>query len=917
MASESHAERSAQYRYRFGTAEFDEVRVELRVDGQVVEIQRRPLEVLAVLLRHAGEVVTREELQEAVWNGRITVDNVIDTALTKLRGALGEHNADLIRTQPRVGFRLVGPVERVAVGRHFSSELALEAGLPVPRRENFVLERRLGFSPRHEVWLARHAKTQERRVYKFSTDGDGLAALKREATLSRVLRENLGEREDFVRILDWNFGEPPFFLECEYGGESLVGWAAEHLGSASLEERLVLCSQAAEAVATAHGVGVLHKDLKPANLLISQGPNGLRVRITDFGSARLLEPDRLAALGITQLGMTLTQAVLTDPGSATPLYLAPERISGGTATVKSDVYALGILLYQLVVGDLRKPLVPGWERDIPDEILREDIAAATDGDPTVRLGSAADLADRLRHFEERRVERSRQCALERQARADQEALRRARVRRPWLIATMAALCLGLVGALLLYGQVREAQRAQSRQYAIEKALNSFLTNDFIAVANPTLTGRTDVTVVEATRAAASKIDRVFGNAGPEVRGGLHAAMQKAFAGLSDFPASIAEGQKALAAFEQARPADEARIAEVRIRLALTLAKSSKLKDAGAQLEAADAVIKTAHLEDPSLEAQYWWARASVESYRLALPQALEDYQRAWTLAQRASQLPLHVRNEIEFSYADALRLAGKFAAAQRQASDLLARERARLGMSSPRTCYSAALLASILGYRNQERDGIVMAKQASGCLSKSLGPTNIRTIATYQVLADLQFQSRLYGDAADTYDKVAAMFASVVGPRALRTISARENAGVARQYAGQTAQADGSLTAALAVAHEALGWTHPTTEDLRFHLADCRLDRRRTRGIGKLLTGLSVPVLNEGEIESDWMGRLAYEQGRLALYTGHAGRAVPLLRTAIHAIGTKDPDGPIRVAAIRNLIHTALMTETSARTIRR
>lgn len=302
MAAEAHAERSTQYRYRFGTAEFDEVRAELRVDGQVVETQRRPLEVLAVLLSHAGEVVTREELQETVWHGRITVDNVIDTALTKLRGALGEHNASLILTQPRVGFRLVGPVERVAVGRHFSSELALEPGLPVPRRENFMLERRLGLSPRHEVWLARHAKTQERRVYKFSADGDGLVALKREATLSRVLRENLGNRDDFVRILDWNFGEPPFFLESEYGGESLLGWAAEHLVDASLGERLALCSQAAEAVAAAHGVGVLHKDLKPANLLISQEPNGLRVRITDFGSARLLEPERLAALASRSSG---------------------------------------------------------------------------------------------------------------------------------------------------------------------------------------------------------------------------------------------------------------------------------------------------------------------------------------------------------------------------------------------------------------------------------------------------------------------------------------------------------------------------------------------------------------------------------------------------------------------------------------
>lgn len=63
------------------------------MDGQVVGTQRRPVEVLAVPLRDAGEVVRREERQEAAWDSRITVDNVIHTVLTKLRGALGEHNA--------------------------------------------------------------------------------------------------------------------------------------------------------------------------------------------------------------------------------------------------------------------------------------------------------------------------------------------------------------------------------------------------------------------------------------------------------------------------------------------------------------------------------------------------------------------------------------------------------------------------------------------------------------------------------------------------------------------------------------------------------------------------------------------------------------------------------------------------------
>lgn len=739
-------------------------------------------------------------------------------------------------------------------------------------------------------------------MYKFGAGGEGLAALKREATLSRVLRENLGEREDLVRLLDWNFKEPPFFLECEYGGENLVEWAAEHLGSASLAERLALLAQVADTVAAAHSVGVLHKDLKPANLLICERPGGVRVQVTDFGSGRLLEPDRLVALGITQLGATLTQAVITDSDTATPLYIAPERYKGETATIKSDVFALGIVLYQLVVGDLRKPLAPGWERDVPDEVLRKDIAAATDGDPTARLGSAAELADRLRRFDERRSELSRQQAMQRQLSVDREALRQARARRPWAIATIVTLCVGLIGVLVLYGAVRDDRRSLARQYATARVLNTFLTDDFIAVANPDVAGRTNVTVIEATREAASKIDKVFRHVAADVRGDLHAAMQKSLFGLGDFPASLVQGREAIKAYEDASSPDRARIAELHIRLALTLAKLSKLEEASAQLVDADADMKAAHVDNPSVEAQYWWAQASIASYRLALPQALEYYERAWMSAQRAAGLSVQARNDIEFSYADTLRLSGDFAAANRQADDLLARERAQLGSSSPQTCYTAALLANILGFRGHATEGIAMVKQAGACLSKTLGPTNIRTIGAYQVMGNLQFQNERYADAAVTYAKVAAMSARVAGPHSLWTISARENAAVARQRAGQPAQAEALLAETLAVARAALGWTHPTTETLRYHLADCLLDLRRTAGVGRLTDGLSARVLNEGEIESDWAARLLYERGRLELYTGNMKQAVPLLRAAAKEIAAKDPNGPISVGAIQKLI---------------
>ncbi len=74
--------------------------------------------------------------------------------------------------------------------------------------------------------LARHAKTHEARVFKFSLAGKGLTSLKREVTVARLLREALGEREDFVRVLDWDFEQAPYFIESEYGGVSLDRWPA-------------------------------------------------------------------------------------------------------------------------------------------------------------------------------------------------------------------------------------------------------------------------------------------------------------------------------------------------------------------------------------------------------------------------------------------------------------------------------------------------------------------------------------------------------------------------------------------------------------------------------------------------------------------------------------------------------------------
>ena len=185
------------FRWTFNGAQFDELGWVLLVRGAETEIEQRPLEVLACLLRHAGEVVTKNELLEAAWPGRVVVEGALTGAIGELRKALGDEDQATIATIARVGYRLPGRVERKVVARG-AIAAHLKVGDAVPRRSHWRLQRMLDLAERGEVWLAEHDKTHESRVFKFSFDGARLHALKREATISRLLHDSLGDRADFV-----------------------------------------------------------------------------------------------------------------------------------------------------------------------------------------------------------------------------------------------------------------------------------------------------------------------------------------------------------------------------------------------------------------------------------------------------------------------------------------------------------------------------------------------------------------------------------------------------------------------------------------------------------------------------------------------------------------------------------------------
>lgn len=240
-----------------------------------------------------------------------------------------------------------------------------------------------------------------------------------EAFVSRFIKEAKAtaalSHPNIVSIQDqgWNQGGPPaVFLVMELvDGSTLRDFLNEN-GSLTVEQTLQIMNPVVSALAAAHKIGIIHRDVKPENILISKDG---RIKVADFGLARN-----------TSMGQTMTAESSVVLGSVS--YLSPEQVQRGVADSRSDIYAVGIVIFEMLVGKKpydgetpiqiayrhvndRIPNIQTLKPEVP-QVVSDLLFSVTAPNPDQRPKDAEELLNQIRDIQAKIDPKRRQMSLE-------------------------------------------------------------------------------------------------------------------------------------------------------------------------------------------------------------------------------------------------------------------------------------------------------------------------------------------------------------------------------------------------------------------------------------------------------------------------------------------------------------------------
>lgn len=376
----------------------------------------------------------------------------------------------------------------------------------------------------------------------------------------------------------------PYFVMEYVEGERLDAFCAAR--QLTIPERLQLFRKVCAAVSYAHQHLVIHRDLKPANIRV--GADG-EPKLLDFGIAKLLDDESAAALEQT---MTLT-------GAMTPGYASPEQLRGEAMTTATDVYSLGVILFELLTGTKpyqtksrrideisraitdQEPIKPSTAcgasfqlaktRDLKSRatLLRGDldniVLTAIRKEPARRYSSVSQLSDDIRRHLE---------GLPVTARKDTLTYRASKfVARNRIAVSVALLMLGVILSALIFA-LREAKNAR-RQRDVAQRINTFL-QGMLTSAAPDVRG-IDIKVSDVLGEAARRAKQEAQDQ-PDVMADVLLSLGRTYVSLSQFPPAEDTLRAALAASLRANGESHLTTARIMAWLGITLFYQNKVTE---------------------------------------------------------------------------------------------------------------------------------------------------------------------------------------------------------------------------------------------------------------------------------------------------------------------------------------------------
>ena len=549
-----------------------------------------------------AEAMTRPpEEREAFLRERCGGDEALLAELLELVGASGSDEAAL---------------------RHIVAEAAGEvtgADADGARRLGpYRLVRRIGEGGMGTVWLAERADDQYRKqvALKILRAG-GDASLASRFRTERQLLADL-DHPNIARLLDGGEtedGRP--WLAMEYvDGLPITDYCDRH--ALGIEARLALFLQCCRAVQHAHRRLIIHRDIKPSNILVNERGTPY---LLDFGIAKLLDAGPLQHT----IAVTQDAARIMTPGHA-----SPEQVRGETVTTATDIYSLGILLYQLLSGHFPYPLERSTAAELERAICEQEPARpssrVTEAQPAAERESkdAADVGrtrgttvGRLRRELAGDLDNIVMMALRKEpdrryesvsalmadvrawlehrpvsARADSAGYRLGKfLRRNALgVSTAAAVLAVIAGLVGYYTWQLAAERDRARTEAgVANQATDFVVTLFNA-ANPKMTNPGEISPRSLLEQGRRRIDGELAEA-PRVRGRLIGVLGEAYHAMGDHETAIALGREAVAIYDEVyadRPAEAAR---AKAALAQSLAQAGQREEAAALFEEALAALR--------------------------------------------------------------------------------------------------------------------------------------------------------------------------------------------------------------------------------------------------------------------------------------------------------------------------------------